>query len=489
MFYIFEMANNHQGSVEHAKLIIDEFSNLAKQKKIDAAIKLQFRQLDSFIHKDFKKSDLKFVKRFNSTRLTKNQFQEIIQYTKQKGLLPMATPFDNESLHWLSDLDVPIVKVASCSIDDWILLEELSDINKKIIISTGGASIKVLKKVYNLFKNKKRDFAFMHCVGEYPTPVQNSNLSRITLLKETFPDIEIGFSTHESPLAKSMCSHATAMGCTIIEKHVGVETDDIKLNLYSNTTEQMALVIDEVELIEKAMLGVSKSEKESLSKLKRGAYVKENLAAGTILERNHFYYCMPKQENQLDASDCYNLFGKKLKKQIQKDRPITNDHIDNEHLKVISEIARKANKILSESKVPIYGNEKVEISCHYGIENFFAKGALIIDKINREYCKKIIVMFPDQSHPIHRHIKKEEAFELLSGDCTLNLNGKDINLQKGKPVLIARGVNHSFSSTNGCVIEEVSTTHVVGDSIYVDPLINSLKTEERKIKISLKEIL
>ena len=120
MFYIFEMANNHQGSVEHAKLIIDEFSNLAKQKKIDAAIKLQFRQLDSFIHKDFKKSDLKFVKRFNSTRLTKNQFQEIIQYTKQKGLLPMATPFDNESLHWLSDLDVPIVKVASCSIDDSI---------------------------------------------------------------------------------------------------------------------------------------------------------------------------------------------------------------------------------------------------------------------------------------------------------------------------------------------------------------------------------
>ena len=71
MFYIFEMANNHQGSVAHAKLIIDKFSSVAKQKKIDAAIKLQFRQLDSFIHKDFKKSDLKFVKRFNSTRLTK----------------------------------------------------------------------------------------------------------------------------------------------------------------------------------------------------------------------------------------------------------------------------------------------------------------------------------------------------------------------------------------------------------------------------------
>ena len=65
MFYIFEMANNHQGSVEHAKYIIDEFSEIANETGVNAAVKLQFRQLDSFIHEDFKQSDLKFVKRFN----------------------------------------------------------------------------------------------------------------------------------------------------------------------------------------------------------------------------------------------------------------------------------------------------------------------------------------------------------------------------------------------------------------------------------------
>ena len=70
MLYIFEMANNHQGSVKHAKKIIDEFSSLAKEKKITAAIKFQFRQLDTFIHNDYKGSDLKFVKRFNSTKLS-----------------------------------------------------------------------------------------------------------------------------------------------------------------------------------------------------------------------------------------------------------------------------------------------------------------------------------------------------------------------------------------------------------------------------------
>ena len=59
MFYIFEMANNHMGSVEHGKRIIDEFSTNAKHYGMNAAMKLQFRQLDTFIHKDFLDSDLK----------------------------------------------------------------------------------------------------------------------------------------------------------------------------------------------------------------------------------------------------------------------------------------------------------------------------------------------------------------------------------------------------------------------------------------------
>ena len=147
MFYVFEMANNHQGSVEHAKRIIDEFAALAKEEKIKAAIKLQFRQLDTFVHKDFRESDLKFVKRFNSTRLSKEEFQTIIQYIHEKGLISMATPFDNESLQWLDDLDVSIVKVASCSVDDWPLLRDICQINKKIIISTGGATFDELEKV------------------------------------------------------------------------------------------------------------------------------------------------------------------------------------------------------------------------------------------------------------------------------------------------------------------------------------------------------
>ena len=99
MLYIFEMANNHQGQVSHAKKIIDEFSSLARKYNIQAAVKLQFRQLDSFIHESFKKSDLKFVKRFNQTRLTKEQFKEIIDYTEESGLISMATPLITNLYH------------------------------------------------------------------------------------------------------------------------------------------------------------------------------------------------------------------------------------------------------------------------------------------------------------------------------------------------------------------------------------------------------
>lgn len=486
MFYIFEMANNHQGSVHHAKKIIDEFSELAEKKKIKAAIKLQFRQLDTFIHEDYKTSDLKFVKRFNSTRLSKEQFCEIVEYIESKGLVSMATPFDNESLPWLDDLGVSVVKVASCSIDDWVLLKELCKINKKIIISTGGASYSVLKKVYDLFKHNKRDFVFMHCIGEYPTPYSNSNLKRISKMKEMFPDIEIGISTHESPAAESIVPLAVAMGCSVIEKHVGVVTPEISLNGYSNTAAQMESVIDKVNWTLESINGESAIEVESLRRLKRGVYARQNLQPGKVLEESDFFYAMPVQEGQLNASSVEKLIGTVCPFEINKNQPIKQETIDARlNNEAIIGIIESAKTRLEGSAIALSGLEKAEISCHYGLDNFSEHGAFIIDKINREYCKKLIVMHAGQKHPVHHHIQKEEAFELLSGDCCLTLQDKQIKMRPGKPIVIARGVKHSFSSQTGCVIEEVSTTHIPGDSIYEDPKINSLKLEERKIKVKL----
>lgn len=480
------MANNHQGSVEHAKLIVDEFSNLAKKFNLNAGIKLQFRNLDTFIHPNFKdRNDLKYIKRFNDTRLSKNEFTEIVNYIKSKNLLAITTPFDNESIPLTEELNLDVLKVASCSVDDWPLLEEISNINKKIIISTAGASMSTLHKVYKLFKSKNRDFAFMHCVGEYPTPINASNLDRIKELKTNFPDIEIGFSTHESPTEKSMTPYAVAMGCTIIEKHIGVETPDTQLNGYSLNPTQMYSVIEEVNLLINASTGYSENENKALNSLKRGVYLKRNISKGQIIKPEDLYYAMPVQEGMVNASQYYNIINKTATTNLTAHQGLTSsDYIDIQKQNLIDNITTLVKKQLAKANVTITPRDEIELSCHFGIENFYETGALIISKINRSYCKKIIVLLPNQSHPTHRHLIKEESFELLDGDCSLTLNNKTINLKKGEPKLINVKVDHSFKTNNGCVIEEVSTTHIPGDSIYEDPKINKLSLSERKIKLN-----
>tara|TARA_R110001592_G_scaffold329986_1_gene612000 strand:- start:14077 stop:15537 length:1461 start_codon:yes stop_codon:yes gene_type:complete len=486
MFYIFEMANNHMGSVDHAKKIIDDFADLAKHKKIKAGIKLQFRNLDTFIHPDYKdRNDLKYIKRFNETRLSKEQFGEIINYIQSKDLLSVSTPFDNESLPLFDELGVEVLKIASCSVDDWPLLKEVSKINRKIIISTGGATIKHLKKVYSLFKEEGRDFAFLHCIAEYPTPIKNAFLDRIKKLKEEFPDIEIGYSTHESPDQKSVSPYAAAMGATIVEKHIGKKTDEYDLNAYSCTAQQMEVVIDEIQLLENASRGKFE-ESEALKQLKRGVYARVELNSGYTIREEDLYYAMPLQKECLDVSNIDDIIGQTLLIDIDRNDPLKLNYFKNiDKEENINRLRVTFNKILSEAGVTVTDKDDIELSCHYGLKNFHETGALILSKINRTYCKKIIAMIPNQSHPTHRHLQKEECFELLKGDCILRLNGRDIQLKKGYPILINRKVNHSFRTKNGCVIEEISTTHIKGDSIYEDLAISKLTVDERKIQIKL----
>tara|TARA_R110000823_G_scaffold38358_2_gene103413 strand:- start:13886 stop:15346 length:1461 start_codon:yes stop_codon:yes gene_type:complete len=481
--YILEMANNHMGDLEHGKRIVKSFAEIVQKYKVNAAVKLQFRQLDTFIHKDFVNSDLKQVKRFKETRLSKHEFQELVDCVKNHDLKTCSTAFDNESISWLEDLDVSIVKVASCSIDDWPLLQEISDINKKIIISTAGADIENLRKVYELFKSKDRDFAFMHCVADYPTPHNKANLKRISTLKNEFPDIEIGYSTHESPNEKTAV-YATIMGCNIIEKHVGVSTEKYDLNAYSLSPEHFENFLRDVEHFHQSLSGKSETQSKSLRSLKRGVYFSKDMNKGSVVSKEDIYYAMPAQElecdHHFDASSVDDIVDRVLLVDTQKDSVVASSILGDAGNELLQEIKSDISDLLIDANIE-YKNQEIEISCHYGLESFKDIGCVIITKVNRDYCKKLIVCLPSQSHPSHRHIKKEECFELIYGDCTLKLDHEEIKLAKGKPVLIPVGVNHSFKSQEGCVVEEISTRHIKGDSIYSDSSINKLTLEQRKI--------
>jgi sialic acid synthase SpsE/mannose-6-phosphate isomerase-like protein (cupin superfamily) len=479
------MANNHMGDVNHGKLIVDELSNIVQKYDLNAAVKLQFRQLDTFIHNDFLNSDLKYVKRFKETELSKNQFKELVEYIRLKGLKTCSTAFDNDSIPWLEELDISIIKVASCSIDDWPLLEVISEINKKIVISTAGASIDILHRVYDLFKSKDRDFAFMHCVGDYPTPHDKSNLHRISLLRHEFPDIEIGYSTHESPRQKTTSTYAMAMGCTILEKHVALPTEKIKINDYSLQPSDLESLMSEIVYYNEAVHGRSVTEVTSLRALKRGMYFSDNLTMGDTIEKNHLYFCMPVQTDSdhyhYDASNINDVVGEKLACNVSKDQLVTSNLFQlSKRNRALNKFRTQISSMLDDAKIA-YGNEELEISCHFGLNNFHNIGCAIINRVNREYCKKLIIVLPNQRHPTHRHIQKEECFELLHGDCEVTLDKKIIKLKQGKPLLVHQQVNHSFRSEQGCILEEISSTHIKGDSVYSDSNINKLPLEKRKI--------
>jgi len=138
--------------------------------------------------------------------------------------------------------------------------------------------------------------------------------------------------------------------------------------------------------------------------------------------------------------------------------------------------------MILEAGVVVPGQAELEISHHYGLGRFEEAGATIINLVNREYCKKLIVMLPGQTHPEHYHKLKEETFLVLHGDLSFALNGEMGECGAGSLLAVERGVRHEFSSKGGMIMEEISSTHQKGDSYYSDPKIPP--ADERKTAIA-----
>jgi len=140
--------------------------------------------------------------------------------------------------------------------------------------------------------------------------------------------------------------------------------------------------------------------------------------------------------------------------------------------------------ILYGGRIAIGKEFKVELSHQYGVEKFREYGAMIIDVINREYCKKLLIQVPGQVHPMHYHKVKEETFQVLHGDLIIEYGNETKVLNPGDKLVIERGVPHSFTTKNGVIVEEVSTTHVKDDSYYLDKNVPK-DTRIRKTKFEL----
>ena len=168
--FVLEMANNHWGNVERGLSIISDFAQVARFNAVRATIKLQFRHVDSFIHKNFVgRSDIRYVKKTLDTRLSKSEYGTLVSAIRDKGLLTSATPFDEASVDLCEELNLDVIKLASSDINDWFLIERIAKTGKPVSFSTGGSNLKDIDDLVTFFSARHITFAINHCVSIYPS--------------------------------------------------------------------------------------------------------------------------------------------------------------------------------------------------------------------------------------------------------------------------------------------------------------------------------
>lgn len=488
--FILEMANNHMGDTAHGIKIIRTFAEVCKKYPFKFAIKFQYRDIDTFIHPDYKgNKEVKYVARFEQTRLSQEQFLSMKNEAEKCGFITVCTPFDEISADRVINQNYSIIKVASCSFTDWPLLEKIASSDKPIILSTAGAELHDIDNVVAFMQHRNKQFALMHCVGEYPTETEHSELNQIRFLSERYAGVPVGFSTHENPDETDAVKMAIAEGAVILERHIGLKTEEYSVNKYSSSPEQIDNWL-QAALKAYAMCGktgvrrdFSEKEKADLQGLRRGAFAKQSIKKGERITLNNTFFAIPNFSGQISANNMskYEVFT--AEKDIETGKPVffTDVKTENTRAKVL-EVVKNIRKIISDSKIALPPKVDFELSHQYGLENIEKYGAVIINCINREYCKKIIVMLPGQENPTHYHQKKEETFQILYGTLSLTVNGVTKSFNAGEMTVVERGQKHSFKSENGAIFEEVSTTHYKNDSFYDDESI--MKNTHRKTEMT-----
>jgi sialic acid synthase SpsE/sugar phosphate isomerase/epimerase len=280
-FIIAEIGNNHNGSIELAKKLVDE----AVKAGADCA-KFQLRDLSTLYSNAGDANDasedlgsqytLDLLTRF---QLSNKEMIEVFDYCKEKGVLPLCTPWDSQSFKVLEDYGMPAYKLASADLTNHALLREMAKTGKPLICSTGMSKEEEIKEAVNILKSEGAPYVILHCNSTYPAPFKDVNLNYMDRLKEITGSF-IGYSGHERGINVSVA--AVAKGAKVIEKHFtldrNMEGNDHKVSLLPDEFKDMVEGIRQVEL------ALGSPSKRSMS---QGELInRENLAKSLVINRD-----------------------------------------------------------------------------------------------------------------------------------------------------------------------------------------------------------
>jgi N-acetylneuraminate synthase len=338
--FVLEMANNHWGRLDRGKRIVDDFSKVVRYNGIRASIKLQFRDVNSFIHKNHvKREDVRYIKKTLDTKMSHEHFGELVDHIRRAGCIPTATPFDEASVDFAEHLDLPMLKIASSDLNDWVLIEKIATTKKPVIASTGGSSLKDIDDLVTFFENRRIPLAINHCVSLYPSEDQQLELNQIDFLRHRYPSLTIGFSSHEYNDWHSSMLIAYAKGARTFERHIDIDADGIPVSSYCTTPEKCDEWFKAFKKV-KEMCGGSGTEKrvptreevQYLDALVRGVYAKHDLAEGHRLTDNDVYLAVPLLKGQISCREL--IAGEELSHAVEAHEAITINSLNNPYSRV-----------------------------------------------------------------------------------------------------------------------------------------------------------
>lgn len=217
-----EIGINHNGDLNIAKKLIV----MAKQSGCDY-VKFQKRNPEVSVPNHMKNKyrdtpwgyisylDYKYKIEFN-----KKEYDEINAFCKKQEIEWFASVWDQDSLKFMQNYNLPLNKIASALITNIDLVEAIASDQKKTLISTGMCTFEDIDKAVNIFEKKRCEYVLMHSVSSYPAPEKDLNLSLITKLKDKYK-CQVGYSGHESSVSPSII--AGVLGAEYIERHITLD--------------------------------------------------------------------------------------------------------------------------------------------------------------------------------------------------------------------------------------------------------------------------
>lgn len=240
------------------------------------------------------------------------------------GIICFSTPFDNEAVDYMEEMNMPIYKIASFEITDVNLIRYAASKHKPMIISTGVAEKEDIELALKVCREEgNNDITLLKCTSDYPASLEKANLLTILDMKERF-GVKVGLSDHSMTNAIPMA--AVAMGAEVIEKHFILDRSLGGIDsAFSLNPEEFASMVKAVREVETALGRVNYDVSDSDKGRRRSLYVAEDMKAGDVITEKNVRSVRP--GFGLHPKFLPEIIGRKVNRNLEKGERFSLDMI------------------------------------------------------------------------------------------------------------------------------------------------------------------